>query len=415
MIRYPFAKTAPIGLGVLGLALVGWGFVQPGWAEDEPVTMTAETETTTQDKWLPPPAPSDDGRLVKYLVHFAYFDDAVAKGRTLSMFDLTARRKLDEYNISAEGTVRFQKGLSGSDGVEAIELRTAKVGWVTSSLQVNAGRFDLFPFVSPNSFFGALPTMGIRRVDGILAISSFFFKLGMEDEQRVRVASPFAIALFYTPSLFSADWVKLDQSQGYILGQVRLRVKIKDTQTVFRVNVAKTKSDYFDYSSLSSQPSYSLSGEVSYRRDYSFSAEYGVQNIKHSAETSAFVLGFRASRIRTWGNFSVDEVALECQAPVKGSELNPFTGGNAFFPDTAELPKDSLYARVKFRLGAAFLELHATNNRDDYTFGRLTNTSLWIPSATGIGPGRETEEAGLPLKTSDRKHPAFLARVGVAF
>ena len=387
------------------------------WAadeQDEPVTMRAETEVVAQDKWLPPPIPTDDGRLVRYLVHFAYFDDAIARGRALSMFDLTARRKLDEYNVSAEGTVRFQKKVSGSDDVEALELRTARISWITESLQVNVGRFDVASFVSPHSFFGAMPLMGIRRVDGVLAVSSFFFHLGME-EDHARVASPFAVGLFYTPSLFSATWADLDQTQGFVLGQVRIRAKVKDMQAVFRLNVAKTKSDYFDYSSLSSQPSYSLSGEISYKRDCVLSAEYGVQNVKHSAETGALVMGVRVSRVRTWGIFSIDDLALEAQVPVKGSDLNPFTGGSGIFPELSETPKNSVYARVKFRLGAAFLELHATNNRDDYTFGRLTNTSLWIPSATGIGPGRETEEAGLPLKTSDRKHPAYLARVGVAF
>jgi hypothetical protein len=256
--------------------------------------------------------------------------------------------------------------------------------------------------------------MGLHRVDGVLAVTSFFFRLGMEEE-RTRTASPFALAVFYTPSLLSASWASLDQTQGYVLGQVRLRLRLADTQAVFRANVAKTKADYFEYSSMSSQPSYSLSGELSYKRDCTLTAEYGVQNFRRPSETGAFAAGFRLSRIVTRGIFSLDDVAVEAQIPPSGSPANPFTGGNGLYPDEAVLPRKALYGRVKVRVGAAFVEAHVTTNQDDFTFGRLTPRSLWLPPGAGFGPGRETEDSGLPLRAASDEKPACLVRVGVVF
>jgi hypothetical protein len=341
-------------------------------------------------------------------------EDAHKLGRAFTMFDLSARRKLDEYSISAEGDVRFQKKLSGSDDVETVQLRCARVSYATSWLQVNAGRFDLYPFVTSSQFFGALPVMGIHRVDGILAVSSFFFRMGM-DETRAKVASPFAVAVFYTPSLFSATWSDLDQTQSFVLGQARLKAGNSDTQAVIRANVSKTRSDYFEYSPLSSQPSYSLSGEITFHRDLSLTADYGIQNIKHSSETGALACGIRFERIVTKGVFSLDDAGFEVQLPLPGSSLNPFTGGNAFDPASAILPQKAYYGRVKARIGAAFMEVHATTNRDDYTFGRVDPAALWFPAGAGFGPGRETDVSGLPLKSATGKNPAWLVNVGVVF
>jgi hypothetical protein len=235
------------------------------------------------------------------------------------------------------------------------------------------------------------------------------------EEERTQAASPFAVAVFYTPSMLSGSWANLDQTQGYVLGQVRLRARVTDTQLVFRANVAKTKADYFDYSSLSSQPSYSLSGELSYKRDCALTAEYGVQNIKRPSETGALTAGVRFSRVITRGIFSLDDVAFEAQMPPSGSLENPFTGGNGLYPEEAQLPVKALYGRVKVRVGAAFVEVHATTNRDDYTFGRLTPRSLWLPPGAGFGPGRETEDSGVPLRAASEDKPAGLVRIGVVF
>jgi hypothetical protein len=218
------------------------------------VTEEMEVEPTpVKPRWVGPPAPIEEGRQLRYLVHFAYMEDAVARGRALSLFDLSARRRLDEYAVTAEGTVRFQKELSSSDGVDSLDLRTARIGYVADWTQVNVGRFDLFPLVTPHGYFGALPTMGVRRVDGILVVSSLFFRLGMEEDKQA-MASPFALALFYTPSLLSASWADLDQTQGYFLGQARLRLGLGGSQTTFRANFAKAKSAFFEYSPLSGQP-----------------------------------------------------------------------------------------------------------------------------------------------------------------
>jgi hypothetical protein len=293
----------------------------------------------------------------------------------------------------------------------------ARLSYLEPWLQVTAGRFDLFQTMTPNLFFGAYPIMGIHRVDGVMATIpfSFFFDFGPSKEGKTEASSPLALSLFYTPSLFSAQQVQYDLTQAFWLSQLRFRIESKDFTAAFRANFGGSASDYFDYSSFNGGYTYSASADLSYQQNYDLTAEYGVQNINRSSDTGAFTLGFQASRLGTWGAFSFDQIAAEVQFPLAHSLSNPFTGGNNFVSSLAQPSQNSWYVKVRTRLKVLFIELHLTNNQNDFTLGRPAPGSIAVPFTGTFGPGNETDGPGTPLRASSYNNLACLIRTGVEF
>ena len=144
-------------------------------------------------------------------------------------------------------------------------------------------------------------------------------------------------------------------------------------------------------------------------------AEYGVENPSHFNDTSALALGLQASRLGTWGAFSIDQVVLETQIPMGNSLDNAFTGGNNFIPELAQTPQTSWYAKLRMRLKVLFLEIHATNNQNDFTLDRLVPAAVGLPFNGPFGPGNETNGPGTPLRSYGYNQIAFLIRTGVEF
>ena len=259
--------------------------------------------------------------------------------------------------------------------------------------------------------------MGIHRVDGVLATIpfSFFFDFGPSKAGKSETSSPLALSFFYTPSLFSAQQVQNDLTQSFWLSQLRFRIESNDFTAALRANFGGSASDYFDYSSFNGGYTYSASMELSYQQNSSLTAEYGVQNASRPSDTGALALGFQASRLGTWGIFSLDQIAIEAQIPLAQSLNNPFTGGNGFAPPLAHTPQNSWYAKVRTRLKILFIELHVTNSQNDFTVGRPAPGSIAVPFNGTFGPGNETDGPGTPLRASSYDNLAFLIRTGVEF
>lgn len=223
------------------------------------------------------------------------------------------------------------------------------------------------------------------------------------------------MSLFYTPSLFSAQTVQYDNTQAFWLSQLRFRIEDKDFSPSFRVNFGGSASDYFDYSSLNGAYTFSVAGDLAYQQNYDLTAEYGVQNINEFSATGALAIGFQASRLGTWGAFSVDQIAVEGQFPMGASPDNPFTGGNGLFPSLAQTPQSCWYVKIKTRLKVLFIEAHVTNNQNDFTLARPAQGSIGLPFTGAFGPGNETDGPGTPLRSNGYSNLAYVVRTGVEF
>ena len=368
-------------------------------------------------RWVPPSPVDENDRILKFLIQADYQQDSVLPGRAFSMIDLSAKRQLDENSVVGEGLIRFRKDLSTSDTTESLDLRLARISYLEPWLQATVGRFDLFQILTPNLFFGAYPIMGLHRVDGIMATIpfSFFFNFGPSQEGKNEASSPLALSFFYSPSLFSAQQVQYDLTQSFWLSQLRFRIENKDFSSTFRANFAGSASDYFNYSSFNGSYSYSASADLSYQQNYSLTAEYGAQNINRPSETGALALGFQASRLGTWGAFSVDQIALEAQIPLAHSLNNPFTGGNGLDSSLAQASQNSWYVKVRTRLKVLFIELHLTNNQNDFTLGRPASGSVGVPFTGTFGPGNETDGPGTSLRAASYNNVACLVLTGIEF
>lgn len=387
---------------------------QPAFADSD---FNFSSDSTQENKWVAPPPVDESDRTVKFNLQAAFQQDADLEGQAFSMLDLSAKRTLDENSVFAEGLVRFRKSLSTSDSAGSIDLRLARISYLEPWLQVTGGRFDLFQILSPNLFFGAYPIMGIHRVDGIMATIpfSFFFNLGPAKEGQTESSSPLALSFFYTPSLFSAQEVQFDNTQAFWLTQLRFRIEDKEFSPTIRANFGGSASDYFDYSSLNGSNTFSIAADLAYQQDYDLTAEYGVQNINLASATSALSLGFQASRLGTWGAFSVDQIALEGQFPLGSSTANPFTGGNGLFPALAQTPQTCWYAKIRTRLKVLFIEFHVTNNQNDFTLARPAAGSIGVPFTGTFGPGNETDGPGTTLRSTGYNQLAYFVCSGVEF
>jgi hypothetical protein len=383
----------------------------------ETVSQNSFIEAGQENRWVPPPPVSESDRDVKFLLQADYQQDADLQGQAFSMFDLSARRVLDENSVSADGLVRIRKGLSTSDAASEVDLRLAKVSYLDPSFQVSVGRFDLFQVLTPNAFFGAYPIMGVHRVDGVLATIPISLFLGFGDTRnnQAQGSSPLALSFFYTPSLFSAQQVQEDTTQSFGLGQLRCRISGNDFDMTLKANVGTSTTDFFDYSSINGNLTASLTGDLDFHRNMDLTAEYGVQNTSHFTDTSALSLGLQAGQLGTWGAFSFDQVVVEGQFPLGNSLSNPFTGGNGFITSQAQAPQAAFYAKLRMRLKVLFIEFHMTNNQSDFTFDRLVPSAIGIPFNNGFGPGNETFGPGTGLRSSSYSQIAYLVRTGVEF
>lgn len=360
------------------------------------------------------PLSTEESRTFRCAAHLAYRGDGHPDGTAASLFDLTALKRFGDDAVTGEGWVRFSKDASNGDRAGDLELRTARATYSEPWIQASAGRFDLFPHLTPNAFFGAYPVMGMRRVDGVLVILPAFFKFGVRDDKTYTMP-PASVSLFYSPTFFGERHTILDQSQSFSLAQARFRAAIGDVQLGWRGNYSRSRETWFAYSAFSGVPAYSVAMDACWRRDYSASVEYGVQNVSRWRATNAVSGGLRAVRVATFGPWSLDDVVLEAQWPIARIASNAFTGGNDLVPLLAERAQASWYARVRSRLKALIVEFHATTNQDDFTLGRLVQEATYYRFEGRFGPGLEAEGPGLPFRSRSYRDPLFMARVGVEF
>jgi hypothetical protein len=396
------------------LISIAWTIFTPARAQDSNLGFA---DSGPDNKWVAPPPVDDNDRTVSYDLQALYQNDTDHPNSESSVLDLSIKRALDENSVLADGLVRVEKGLSSSDSSDDVQLRLARISYSQAWIQVTGGRFDLFQTLTPNLFFGAYPLMGIHRVDGILVTIpfSFFFQLGPAQAGQSQASSPLALSFFYTPSLFSAQQVQLDGSQDFFLGQLRLRLDSKDFQSTFRINVAESPNNFFNYSAFNGNLTGSLAADLRFNQDYVLTGEYGVQNINLIQQTSVFTAGFQANDLGTWGDLSLDQIVLEGQFPLGSSSENPFTGGNGFNPSLATLPRASFYLKIRARLRVLFFEFHITNNQDDYTLDRLSPASTFVPFTGNFGPGREADGPGSVFRGFSYQNPGCMIRAGVEF
>lgn len=336
-----------------------------------------------------------------------------SNGTVDSLVDLSFLRQIDETDVSAVGTIRVHKSLSSSDGVESIEVREANISLSEPWFEARAGRMDLSELVSTTHFFGRYPLMGARRLDGVKVYIPFKFAFGLEDEKGL-ASPPTSLSFFYFPSLLSAGNALLDGSQGYFMGQTRMKLGFgKDLSGTLLLNLGEASSDYFTYSSLGGNPSYSICGEADFTGNYKLYFEYGVQN--PIRETNAFTFGAKVEHLFSWEFLSLEEVTFESQIPLTADPNNPFTGGNGINHAMASLPQMAWYGSARLKIRSIVFDFSITNSMSDYTLARLntgnTNSSLVLP----VGPGNETDGLELPLSSTGYLNPAFSISMEVPF
>lgn len=281
------------------------------------------------------------------------------------------------------------------------------------------GRRDLGDFLSPGTFFGAYATMGERQLDSASVTLPFRFFADIPDAD-ARVSAPYnAISFLYVPNLFEADQTQFDGRQGLLLGQLRVKFRIKKSFSDIFLNYAIGLDDYFVNSSVDE------AGTV--EASYAFQegivgcfATYAMQDIIQGAGTSVAAAGASVD-IRKWSFGLLDTLEVEGQLPLAEDPANPFTGGNPQNLDLAELPEPCWFAEVRNTVGdsasRAAMQLFyggaITNSVGDYTFARLTAGSISSPLGAGFGEGYKVE--GLSLRSSNYTAPSGIIYAGYGF
>ncbi len=388
----------------------------PVFAKTKPkLTPTPSPSPTPPPKpnWLPPPHVDNDSKALNATVAAHYSTDASGTSG-YGLFDLSAIRKLDENDVSAMGTIRFKKAYSSTDEAGAIDLREANLSLSEPWMEARIGRMDLSDLVSTTHFFGLYPLMGERRLDGIKFYLPFKFFFGVEDYKSVS-SPPTSLSFFYFPTLLSAQNAILDGSQGFFMGQARMKLNFGDLRTVLLFNLGASSSDYFHFGSLSGNPTYSICGEANFSKFYTLYFEYGVQDSSHSGDTNAFTFGARVEHLFTWEFLSLDQVTFEAQIPLADNLNNPFTGGNGINPSLAMSPQMAWYGKARVRIRSIFIDFNVTNTVNDFTLARLNSSNINTPLPTPVGKGNETDGLEIPLSSSSYNNIAFGIDTGVSF
>jgi hypothetical protein len=321
---------------------------------------------------------------------------------------------LDENDVSATGKVRFIKPFSSSDDVVELELREANLSLSEPWIEIRVGRMDLSDIVSTTHYFGRFPLMGERRLDGIKVYIPFKFFFGVEDYKGVS-SPPTSLSFFYFPTLFSAQDAVINGTQGFFMGQARMKLNFGDLRTILLFNMGASSSDFYNYGTTSGNITYSICGEANFSKNYSLYFEYGVQNSTDSGDTGAFVFGTKLSHLITLDFLSLDQVIFEVQAPIGDNPNNPFTGGNGIDPSLAGSPQMALYGRARIRIRSVFINFNITDSMNDFTFARLNGSNINSPLPIPIGNGNETDGLEIPLSSTAYNNWVFSTDVGVSF
>lgn len=402
-------------LSALFLAFPGLG-ISKAKEKGTPSPLPTDTATPTetpQPRWVPPPVLDDAAKLIKYQINSVLQND-VNGTNVLSLVDLSIRRRMDQYNVGAEGDIRFGKNFSDSYAAETIDVRSAKIIYAKPFLTFSAGRMEIWDTLTPMNFFGNYSLMGIRRVDGLQLTVPISLSFGVVDYDKW-VAPPTALSFFYVPSILSAQYATYDTTQSLFLGQLRITSKIAEIPFTLRYNIGQSAAQYFFYSSLSKSLFMDGALNLTIDKDYDVYGEFGVQNMSIFNETDAFSFGIKAKDLYTLGPLSFDEVTLEMQVPLANSINNPFIGGNSFDTTLATIPQNSFMAHVKARWEAIYLNFYITNTPGDYTFARINNTNSALSLSQPFGLGNEVEGLGLPLVSPSYNNFSYIFTIGVEF
>jgi len=376
-------------------------------------TPTASPTDTPSPRWVAPPVLDDASKIVKYQINSVLQND-VNGTNVLSLIDLSFKRRMDQYNVGAEGDVRFGKDFSNSYSAETIDVRSAKLIYAKPFLTFSAGRMDVGGILSPMNFFGNYSTMGLRRVDGLQITVPITLSFGVVDYDKW-VAPPTALSLFYIPSITSAQFATYDTTQSLFIGQLRVSSKLAEIPFTLRFNMGQSAADYFTYSSLSKNLFLDAGLNFTVDKDYDFYGEFGVQNSNLFNQTDAFSFGLKAKELYTFGPLSFDELTLEMQVPLAQSLYNPFIGGNGFSLASATTPQNTFMAHLKARFEAIFLNFYITNTPGDFTFARINSGNSALSLNTPFGLGNEVEGLGVPLVSSSYSNFSYIFTMGVEF
>ncbi len=381
-------------------------------ATPEP-TPNGVTPGRVPPRWVPPPHVDNDSKALNSTVAAHYSSD-VAGTFGYGLVDLSAVRKLDENDVSAEGSVRFTKPFSSSDNGVGLEIREANASLSEPWMEARLGRMDLSDLVSTTHFFGRYPLMGERRLDGFKFYLPFKFFFGVEDYKSVS-SPPTSLSFFYFPTLFSGPNANLDGSQSFFMGQARMKLNFGDLRTVVLFNLGASSSTYFHYASLSGNPAYSICAEANYAKDFTLYGEYGVQDSTHPNDTNAFAFGARAEHLFTWEFLSLDQLTVEAQMPLANNPNNPFSGGNGINPSLATMPQLAWYGKARIRIRSIFIDFNITNSMNDFTLARLNTGNLNTPLPIPVGKGNETDGLQTPLSSTSYMDRVFSIDTGVSF
>ncbi len=385
----------------------------PSPTATESVTITATETPTPAPRYIPAPPISEENRFLKYQVDTYLLSNN--NGTNLNTYgDILFRKRLDQYNTSAEGDVRIGKSFSSNDTADTIDLLTAKVSYSALFLTFSAGRFDIGSSLSPMRFFGNYATMGIVRADGIEMTLPLTFSLGVQDLTKVESSSS-ALSFFYFPSLLSAEYASYDTSQAFFLSQLRIGTEISGIPLVFRVNAGADSTQYFSMSSLNGNLTLSGAVEATIEKDFMLYGEYGVQNPNYWNDTSALSVGIRDKSIYTFGPLSFDLAAIEVQFPFTSTEENIFAGGNNFDQSLATQAQKTIFAQVQARLEELKINFSITDTPGDFTFARVNSANSSFPLTSPIGLANQIPGLDVPLYSSGYGSWVWALSFGVDF
>jgi hypothetical protein len=351
-----------------------------------------------------------------YSVEYVWKDDAQGSVYGPAAV-LNFRQKLYQ-GLTADLELRVAKA-AGSDDTAELGFERAEITWVGDWCTVSGGRKDLGELLGPGEYFGAYATMGERQLDAAAVSFPFGFHAEIPDA-RASVSAPYnSVRFLYVPDLFSKERVPNDGSDGLILGQLRMKIRVGEGYEDVFADYFHGTADTFEFGSLGSEGGVDA-GAAIHAGPWTTWLQWCLQSLSEARASQILSAGISADG-SAWFHALFGTAVFEGQLPLGADPADPFTGGDPQDPDVGALPRFSWFAGFTKGLGRPdprgarrlYYGFAMTNSPGDATLIRPAAGSLSVPVIPAFGAGPKFE--GTQFWAANYDTPAEIAYVGYQF
>jgi hypothetical protein len=246
-----------------------------------------------------------------------------------------------------------------SEGVD-VQLYQAKFEYVGTFFRILLGRSDLTQTISTMNYFGPYITAGQRYLDLVGFTIPIYLKAGVPEITEIDLP-PMAISFYYLPAMLSAAYTTYkDRQEEFYLGQLRINSSISNAPLMLIVNVGKSTAAYFNYSVMSSNVAFDISGSYDFIQHAKVNVSFGIMNTALAGQTAVGAAGLELHALGPVTMNLVESIIAETQLPFGDSD-------NIIFNPV----RKPIFLMLKNNIGRFRYFIGMSDAKNDYTLASV--------------------------------------------